>query len=244
MRVLSSSELLGVWECERGAGQIERALSLLEAASPDLARDALAELPVGRRDARLLRLRELTFGPQLVCHAACPACSESLELNFSVDDIKAMTEAEMLETFTSRLRDYDVHFRLPNSLDLLAVAHCAELDAAHQLLFERCITFAQHGDAEIGPDNLPPEVSEQVVKQMSQADPQANVELALRCPACQHEWQALFDIVSFFWSEIDAWARRLLQEVHIIAMAYGWREADTLALSPQRRRLYLEMILG
>jgi hypothetical protein len=244
MHALSSSELLGVWECERGAGQVERSLSLLEAASPGLARDALAELPVGRRDARLLRLRELTFGPQLVSHAACPACSESLELNFSVDDIKAIAEAQVPETFTARLRDYEVHFRLPNSLDLLAVAHCAELDRARQLLFKRCITFVQHGDEEIGPDDLPAEVSDHVVEQMSQADPQADVGLALRCPACQHEWQALFDIVSFFWSEIDAWARRLLQEVHIIAMAYGWREADTLALSTQRRRLYLEMILG
>jgi hypothetical protein len=244
MRALSSSQLLSVWECERGAGQVERALSLLEAASPGFARDALAELPVGRRDADLLRLRELTFGPRLVSHAACPSCGETLELNFSVDDIKAMNESQMPETFTSRLRDYDVCFRLPNSLDLLAVAHCAELDAARQLLFKRCITFVQHGDEEIGPDNLPPDVSDHVIEQMSQADSQADVKLALLCPACQHEWRALFDIVSFFWSEIDAWARRLLQEVHIIATAYGWREADTLALSPQRRRFYLEMILG
>jgi hypothetical protein len=244
MRALSSSELLSVWECACAAGQIERALSLLEAASPDRARAALAQLPVGRRDADLLRLRELTFGPQLVSLAACPACNESLELNFNVADIKATTEAHMLETFISHLRDYEVHFRLPNSLDLLAVADCAELDAARRSLFARCVTCALHAGAEIEPDSLPPEVSAHVVAQMVQADPQADVELALRCPACAHQWRALFDIVSFFWHEIDAWARRMLQEVHIIATAYGWHEAYTLALSPQRRRFYLEMILG
>jgi len=203
----------------------------------------LAKLPVGRRDAHLLRLREWTFGPQLASRAICPACAESLELNFSSDDIRVVS-AEAQATYTSRLRDYEVQFRLPDSLDLLAVANCAELHTAHRLLFARCIISALCGGKEIGTDSLPPEVFKQVVQEMSQADPQADVELALRCPACEHEWQAIFDIVSFFWSEIDAWARRILQEIHIIAKAYGWREADTLALSPERRRFYLEMILG
>jgi hypothetical protein len=77
---------------------------------------------------------------------------------------------------------------------------------------------------------------------MAEADPQANVQLAITCPVCSKHWQAGFDIVSFFWNEIDAWAHRLLQEVHTLASAYGWREADILAMSPWRRQCYLAMI--
>ena len=77
---------------------------------------------------------------------------------------------------------------------------------------------------------------------MAQADPQADVQLALSCPACSHQWQSVFDIVSFFWSEMNAWAYRILREVHILASAYGWREADILAMSPYRRQLYLKMV--
>ena len=76
---------------------------------------------------------------------------------------------------------------------------------------------------------------------MAETDPQADVQLALACPACGHTWQATFDIVSFFWSEINAWAYHTLREVHGLALAYGWTETDILALSPQRRQLYLEM---
>jgi hypothetical protein len=81
-----------------------------------------------------------------------------------------------------------------------------------------------------------------VAERMAQADPQAEVQLALTCPACQHEWLATFDILSFFWIEINAWALRLLQEVHRLASAYGWRETDILGLSSWRRQFYLEMI--
>jgi hypothetical protein len=77
---------------------------------------------------------------------------------------------------------------------------------------------------------------------MGEADPQAEVQLALACPACRHQWQVSFDIVSYFWSEINARSQRLLWEVHALASAYGWREADILAISPQRRQFYLEMV--
>ena len=55
-------------------------------------------------------------------------------------------------------------------------------------------------------------------------------------------WRAVFDIVTFFWSEIEAWACRILREVHILASAYGWCERDILALTSARRQFYLEMV--
>jgi hypothetical protein len=52
----------------------------------------------------------------------------------------------------------------------------------------------------------------------------------------------LFDIVSFFWTELSAQAKRLLREVHTLARGYGWREADILAMSARRRQLYLDLV--
>jgi hypothetical protein len=68
------------------------------------------------------------------------------------------------------------------------------------------------------------------------------VLLGLHCPLCSHSWQALFDIASFFWTEISAHARRLLREVDALARAYGWSEAEILGLSASRRQAYLELI--
>jgi hypothetical protein len=89
---------------------------------------------------------------------------------------------------------------------------------------------------------LPESVVSAMAEQMAQADAPADIQLALTCPVCGQHWQAIFDIVSFFWSEIDAWAYRTLRDVHCLAAAYGWREADILALSPWRRQFYLEMV--
>jgi hypothetical protein len=89
---------------------------------------------------------------------------------------------------------------------------------------------------------LPDGAVSAIVTQMAHCDPRANIELALECPACRHEWLALLNVVSFFWKEIEAWSRRTLAEVHALASAYGWTEAEILALSPWRRQVYLEML--
>src|SRR5829696_9123583 len=89
MRALSASELLSAWE--RGLSQtpVERALGLLGAACADEPPEALARLSVGERDARLLTLREWTFGRQLTSVARCPGCGEQLEIGLSAADLRA-----------------------------------------------------------------------------------------------------------------------------------------------------------
>jgi hypothetical protein len=89
---------------------------------------------------------------------------------------------------------------------------------------------------------LPAAVVDAVAKEMAEADPQADVQVAVACPMCGHRGRATFDIVSFLWSEVDAWACRILREVHTLASAYGWCERDILALSPVRRQFYLAMV--
>jgi len=81
-----------------------------------------------------------------------------------------------------------------------------------------------------------------MLARMAKADPQAEVLITMQCPACPHQWSAPLDIGAFFWAELNAWATRMLREVHLLAAAYGWREPDILALSPRRRQLYLEML--
>ena len=99
-----------------------------------------------------------------------------------------------------------------------------------------------HCNAEpVAADRLPDDVARQVVERISAIDPQADTRVNLTCPECRNGWSEMFDIVSFFWAEIDAWARRILQDVNVLARAYGWRERDILALSPVRRQLYLAM---
>ena len=92
------------------------------------------------------------------------------------------------------------------------------------------------------PDPLPDDLAEELAAQIAALDPRARIELDLTCAACGHAWPAVFDIASFLWAEISAWAHRTLRDVHAIASAYGWHEADILAMSPLRRQCYLELV--
>jgi hypothetical protein len=244
MRPLSVSELLDAWERGLGQSPPERALTLLAAAT-DSAPDSLARLSIGQRDARLLALRELTFGPQLLSLATCPACGERMELAFGAADLRVAHEAGADELLTLSLDGDEIRFRLPDSLDQMALVGCEDVDAARRVLLRRCLlTDAESGGEEGSADALSPDAWEMIARQMERADPQADVQLQMSCQACAHEWQEAFDIGSFFWAELDAWARRVLVEVHTLARAYGWPERDILKLSEARRQFYLDMVGG
>lgn len=235
-------ELLDAWE--RGLGQRpnERALTLLAVTDSQNPREALAKLSIGRRDAGLLSLREELFGSLLSGLADCPRCGERLDLSFNIADIQDSSAATAVEGSFVGVREWRVEFRLPNSDDLLALSDCKDVGAGRALLLRRCILSVEKNLEASDVEHLPANVIEAVAQRMAEADALGDVQLALTCPQCGHEWQAPFDIASFLWTEINAWAHRTLQDVHELARAYGWREADILALSPWRRQVYLEMI--
>ena len=244
MRALPAYELLNVREQGAAHPMSQRVLMLLAAAYPDTTAEVLAGFSMGQRDACLLELRERTFGPRIVAVAACPGCTERLELDFKTADILVKPVSEPADRLLVDVSGYKVRFRVPNSLDMQFVAESKDLTTGRHLLIDRCIESAWHMDEETSADQLPVGVIDAVSERMAQADPQCDIKLALSCPSCGRQWEAIFDIASFFWKEIESWAYRILREVHILASAYGWREVDILAMSPRRRRLYLEMVDG
>lgn len=239
MRALSAHQLLDLWEEGHVAPPIERAMSLLAAASPDATRESLEQLSIGSRDAKLLQLREWVFGSELTMTAACPSCGQTLEMTVS-------TPALMIPTLTEgseqqfELDGYSVSFRPPNTKDLAA---CSGLGMAQsrRALIERCIREASRYGQAVPLGQLPSGVLNEVEDRIAAMDSQADVVLDFDCPECHQKWKQRFDIVSFFWTEIDAWARRVLLEVNVLARTFGWRENDILAMSPARRQIYIAM---
>jgi hypothetical protein len=241
MRPLSSIELLEAWEKAAGEDSLEQSLILLEAASDDLPKETLGSLSIGQRDSLLLTMRELTFGSEIVSVVSCSNCKDRLELAFNVAEIRASPQ-ERKEPFLIEINGYEVCFRLPNSLDLRTAKQAGDVEGSRRAVFERCVIEAGYKGEPRAPDQLPPEIVNAVAERMAALDPQADVQLDLNCPACGNNKQVAFDISSFFWSELNAWAQRVLREVHALASAYGWPEAEILSMSARRRQLYIEMI--
>ena len=238
MRTLSGQSMLQIWEEGQDRPPWARALLLLEAAEPGADRAALARLPVGERDTRLLELRATVFGEVLSSLVDCPACGERLELTFSVGDVR-LPAPEAGPPFVFEADDLRVVFRLPDSSDLEALPPGP---GAAEALLEACVSEVTRGGAAAPLSDLGAGERAALVARMGEVDPRADPRAGMECPGCGHAWSARFDIVSFFWEELGAWVRRVLAEVHVLARAYGWREVDVLALSPWRRRQYLGLV--
>lgn len=243
MRALSARDLLQVWERGEGQHPVDRALTLLVAACPERSWGELAGLSVGQRDTLLLALRGLTFGPQLNAFASCPQCGQDLEFTVNLDDLRAAAPTEPTREHVLEGEGWHIVYRLPDSRDLAAIAPCSDVETARGLLIHRCVRQAHRGETPIPPEELPESALAALGAHMMAADPLAEIQLELHCPACDQRWPTLLDIQSFFWAEIAAQAKRILGEIHALARAYGWREDDILAMSARRRQMYLELVI-
>jgi hypothetical protein len=237
MRPLTDAELLAAWERSRRLSPARRALLLLTAACPGMTADDLARLPIGRRDALLLALREATFGPRVEAVLDCPACGCRLEVECRTGDLRTPEPPEPEGGRFVEVGGVPVAFRLPDSLDLIDAAAAGSVEAARRALGARCLE-----PAGLPAQGLTEETLAAVAKAVAAADPQSAVTLDAECPECGAAVNVPWDGLAFLWRELHAWALRVLREVHTLAAAYGWTEPTVLALSAFRRRLYLEMV--
>ena len=241
--VPSVAAVLDVRERLVGRLPVRQALVALAAFS-DESEEQLAALSVGQRDQRLLDLHARLFGPALEGVATCPACGELVELGFDLEELSAALgpgagpESEPVVEADGQV----VRFRLPDSRDLLAVAGHAEDRAARQALLERCILDSGDGAGAAPAGRLPDSAVAAVSAAMAAADPYADIRLGLACPACDHSWEAAFDVLAFLLGELANRSAQALEEVHELAAAYGWSEREILAMSGWRRRRYLELV--
>ncbi len=243
MRPLSTREIVQIWEIGQSQHWVDRALTMLAVACPDRGVPDLVALTIGQRDAYLLTLRELTFGSKLNGFADCPKCAERLEFDLKVSDIFLVDLTQPVPSdYVLETEGFTLQFRLPNSQDLAAIAAFTNVEMATTTLLQRCLLKCDRNQIPIAYDELPTTVITQLIEQMAEYDPQAEIQLALNCPACGHAWSALFDIVDFLWTELSAQAKLLLQDVHLLARFYGWREGDILSMSEVRRQFYLGLI--
>ena len=241
MRALSCTEVLSIWERGCNCSLVDQALLILSAARPDVPFDSLAQLSIGQRDAELLQLRARTFGPQFDCRTNCPQCRQDLEFRFEASQLRANAFGDSSQTRMAEIDGCQVRYRAPNSEDLRVALNSPDIAAGKTRILRRCVLDIRQRGLEKPIAELPEAVLDRIGDLIVHAEPSADLQIEIQCRECGSSWVAPFDIVSFLWQEISAWARRCLWEVHAIAAAYGWSEAEILAMSPMRRQLYLEM---
>lgn len=244
MRPITPTELLTIWEQGINQTLMQKTLHLLSLACPYMDYNTIAKLNIGERDARLLQLREWMFGSRLNNMVDCPKCSERCEWETDIKDIclQSVQQHESIKELSLEVDKFSISFRLPNSGDIAAVIADKSGQSDPRKLLENCILKIQRNGENCEVNDMPDKVLRALNRRIEKEDPQADIRMIVNCPNCSHKWEAQFDIVSYFWTEINRWAKRILQDVYILARAFGWSEHEILNMNPVRRQLYLEMV--
>jgi hypothetical protein len=248
VRALDDRQVLDVWARGEPLHAVDRTLALLAAGRADAAPDELAAISLGERNALVLELRERTFGTRLDAHAACPRCAAALELATTTTALRAaaapaLADPDDLDAGLALDADgYAIALRRLDSFDLAAIAGLTDRDAARRELVARAVTAVELDGAAVDPRALPDAVVAAIGRRLGELEPLLDVQLELACPGCAHAFAAPFDPGAYLWREVAVRARRLVRDVDRLARAYGWTEAEVIALPPVRRRAYLELI--
>ncbi len=241
MQALTQQQLLSAWESGMNESILQKSLHLLSWTYPELDTREIALWSIGQRDARLLELREALFGKSLDNQVNCPDCNETSEWTMLTKDLKVQPSHNNTPIKIDLVHhEEQLCFRLPNSEDILYLMAQNPAVSGTDELIKMCII-----DSNLPAwkdDQIPDDLKDAIMSEMEKADPQANIELQLNCPECNHQWLVQFDIMSYLWGEINHWAYRIIQDVGLLAYHFGWSEKDILAMPPFRRELYLQMI--
>ncbi|NOK34665.1 hypothetical protein HMI49_15805 [Corallococcus exercitus] len=201
-----------------------------------------AQLPVGRANALLLRLHVAMFGPRIDCSATCPACAEALELEIDAGDLLGWEPPPLAGPALFQDAEWGMSFRLPTELDVEVTRNERDPRVARNLLLQRCVSECRRGAEPVDILLAPPEVTTRLGARMEELDPLAVIDFELRCRGCGHGRSSSLEVDSILWARLDAWARRMLDEVHELARVYGWTERDIVAMSPWKRLVYLDLV--
>jgi hypothetical protein len=206
-----------------GAGTAT-AISLLTALMED---GSAAELVAADRDRLLAALHLHAFGDRIESTLTCAQCGQPFDLHFSlrglIDSIDARTPSAQWKALgDGRFESADgATIRLPTGSDELAVA-ALPAEEVEEVLRARA-------------DWPEDEVLEEVA-------PLLDLELVAPCAECRHVHTIRFDIQSYFLTALAAERRRLLAEIHRLAVAYSWSLEEILSLTRTDRRTFVELI--
>lgn len=199
-----------------------------------------ATIPVPDIQTVLLNLRRRQIGERIQTDVLCAnaACGNRIDISFRVDEYIGHNRPKRPagvgpddEPGWYQICGKPASFRIPCPADVVAAD---KTDMPAKTLFNRCTR----------PDNLPQRLRGSIERAMDAIAPSLAQEMTGVCPDCKESVRLFFDPISFVLRELSQIARFIYEDIHLLAITYHWSEESILALSPQRRTRYAQMIDG
>ena len=225
--MLDDTLVLDTWSS--GSGRTSPVLSLLALARPELDAARRGDLAGDEANRSLLDAMAELGEHSLDTLVACPRCDEPNEVVLPLDVLRAAVDGP--STGSVAVGGTTVPYRVPSVADLEAARRCTDADAAERLLVDRCT------GGEVDRSALAA-----VAAEIDERHPLLAPRVEVRCVSCAAAFDAGLDVAVVAGASVAAAATRLVDEVAHLARAYGWSEAEVLAVPRARRAVYRRLI--
>lgn len=199
-----------------------------------------------RRVRALLAVIRAGAGDRLTWPARCleGTCGREMELELSVEQLLSTPEPAA-EFCCSPAPEQMLELRLATGADQRRWRATAE-PGGHDLVSVLATSLVRAVNGEHPPPGwmLPREWLPGLDAAFGEHDPLGSLELRVACPWCGAQSLLEPDLEALALSYLALEQRRVLEQVHQLARAYHWTEAQVLAVPPRRRALYLARACG
>jgi hypothetical protein len=227
--MLDDALVLDTWS--GGAGASSPVGPLLALARPDLDARAREELAGDRANGAFVDALVALGRRTLDTLVACPRCGGAVEIEVPLDALPAAPPEDPAAPPAVTVGSATVAYRLPSVADLAAARSCPDAEAAEALLVARTVGTG-----------VDPAVLAEVTAAIDERHPLLAPRVEVRCAACDATFVAGIDLAGAAWTCLASVAAELLEEVAVLARAYGWSEAEVLAVPRARRARYRQLV--
>jgi len=205
--------------------------------------DEVWQWTLARRLQALLAVVVATSGRHLPLQLHCSqtACRDFIELE--VDLLQFVTAAADGPLVFRLSPETEIGARLPTGDDQCYWLQHEPAEVAPELLAQRLVTHV-NGQAVTDDWTLPASWLDPMSSQLERHDPLMDLRLTTRCPSCETDLAVQPDLEATLLEVLAGEQQSLLDQIHCLASVYHWSEAEIVALSPGRRRYYLDRLTG
>lgn len=199
----------------------------------------ISDMSVGDRQFLMLRLSVWLGEDHRWIRGRCEACTKFYDIGFRRSELPVKEAGEGYPNVSVEIRNNPVVFRLPSGRDQEATSSDQPEEDSIRDLLRRCmVSTDENGDVTDFIHSLEEEEIGIIDGVMESIAPQVATEIITTCPECGARSVVKLDPYAMATPDEG----NLYEEVHHLASHYHWSEEDILALTRDRRRLYIDLI--
>ena len=201
-------------------------------------RELVDELCVADRQFLMLRLATILSGENVWYEITCRECEAIFDINVNRNKLPYEKAGDGYPYIDLDINNNKIRLRVPSGKDQISIMSIDDNEIIEALLV-RCICSVNNQNPVHGfVKDLNENELELIDNALDRISPSMCDSLSVTCPECEKLQNVKLD--NYDIGELNK--NNFYEEIHVIASNYHWGEESILAMSRDKRKLYIDLI--